>query len=152
MLGTISKTLKAIKDTTETIKWMQDVYESYFNKERTMQLIVFECMIYANSIESIEKWIGENSESHAQQMPILNTKAAIELVQHSIVTLESDLKKAVNGDDGISIKLFKRTLEVQGQYFVERMKTHLTELRHTTVTLNLTLSVIQLWVTQFSAI
>ena len=146
ILGSIGKTLKVIKDTTETIKWMQEVYENYFNKERTMKLIVLECMIYANSIESIEKWIKDNAESHTQRMPILNTKAAIELVQHSIMTLESDLKKAVNGDDGLSIKVFRHTLEVQGQYFVERMKTHLTELRHTIVTLNLTLSVIQLWV------
>ena len=144
LLGGIGKTLKVIKDTTETIKWMQDVYENYFNKERTMQLIVFECMIYANSIESIEKWIKDNDKSHAQRMPILNTKAAIEMVQYSIMRLESDLKKAVNGDDGLSIKVFKRTLEIEGQYFMERMKTHLTELRHNTVTLNLTLSIIQL--------
>ena len=144
MLSGIGTTLKAIKDTAETIKWMQGVYESYQNSDKTLQLILIECSIYADSIKAIGKWIEENVESQALRKQINATNNALTLVRTSMLTLQTDLEKIVSGNDRLSIKIFRNNLEVKWQWFVETMRNHLTELRHHSGILQLTLQVIQL--------
>ena len=144
MLSGISTALKAIKDTAETIKWMQGVYESYQNSDKTLHLILIECGVYADSIKAIGLWIEEHHESQVLRKQINSTNNAIVLVKISMLTLQGDLEKIMNGSDRLTIKIFRNNLEVKWQWFVETMKNHLTELRHHSGILQLALQVIQL--------
>ena len=144
MLSGISTALKAIKDTAETIKWMQGVYESYQNSDKTLHLILIECGVYADSIKAIGTWIEEHHESQVLRKQINSTNNAIVLVKISMLTLQGDLEKIMIGSDRLTIKIFRNNLEVKWQWFVETMKNHLTELRHHSGILQLALQVIQL--------
>ncbi len=144
ILGGVGATLKLVKEVCQTIQWMQRVYDSYKNSDRTLKMILLECNIYGDSVKTIGEWLKDNQTSKELQKQMRTTSHAIRLVRGSMATIRHDLEKIGDGEHGLSIKSFKKCIEVRHQWFEQTMKIHLTELRCHSQTLQLTLQVIQL--------
>ena len=120
------------------------MYEGYKNSDRTLKMILLECHIYGDSVKTIGEWLKDNQTSKELQKQMRTTSHAIKLVRGSMATIQHDLEKIGDGERGLSIKSFKKCIEVRHQWFERTMKIHLTELRCHSQTLQLTLQVIQL--------
>ena len=144
ILGAVATALKLVKSVCETVQWMQRVIDNLKNSTRTLKMIYLECKIYGDSIKSIGEWLKENQSSKGLQKQLRTTHNAITLVKVSMANLQRDLETIGNGQEKLTIKSFKNCIKVRHQWFEQTMKTHLTELRCHSQTLQLTLQVIQL--------
>ena len=144
ILSAVGASLKLIRTVCETIQWMQRVADSLKNSSRTLKMIYLECKIYGDSIKSIGEWLKENQSAQGLQKQLRTTHNAITLVKVSMANLQRDLETIGNGQEKLTIKSFKNCIKVRHQWFEQTMKTHLTELRCHSQTLQLTLQVIQL--------
>jgi hypothetical protein len=144
ILGAVGATLKIVKEVCQTIQWMQRVYDSIKNSDRTLKMILLECNIYGDSIKTIGEWLRDHKATKGLQRQMRTTNHAITLVRGSMGALQKDMQKIGNGEQKLSIKSFKNCINVRHQWFEQTMKIHLTELRCHSQTLQLTLQVIQL--------
>ena len=158
VLVAVGTTLKVVKEVWKGLQWMQHVYETHTEGDRTLQSMALECSIYAESIKSIGYWLKRNQNATGLTRQIRTTHNAITLVQVSMVNVLLDMKKfEVSGkqkqvkDTRLSrekqnLKLFQQfiTNKAKLQWFEQTMKLHLTEVRAHAATLHMTLSVIDL--------
>ncbi|MCJ1286827.1 hypothetical protein MMC26_006173 [Xylographa opegraphella] len=144
ILGAVATALKLVKSVCEIIQWMQQVNDRLKNSSRILKMIYLECNIYGDSIKSIGAWLKENQSTKGLQKQLRTTHNAITLVKVSMLNLQRDLETIGNGQEKLTIKSFKNCIKVRHQWFEQTMKSHLTELRCHSQTLQLTLQVIQL--------
>ena len=144
ILGGVFGALELIKRVCDTIQWMRSVSDSLQNTSRTLKLILLECNIYGDSIKSIGEWLKENRSTKGLQKQLRTTHNAITLVKVSMANLQRDLESVGSGQEKLNIKSFKVCIKARYLWFEATMRTHLTELRCHSSTLQLTLQVIQL--------
>lgn len=158
VLCAVGTTLKVVKDIWEGLQWMQQIYETYTDGDKTLQSIALECNIYGESIKTIGQWLKKNENATGLGRQMRTTHNAITLVQVSMANILLDLKKCQDNGDSTSlkdrkiskqklqIKLFQQFVmnKLKMQWFQETMRLHLVELRAHAATLHLTLGVIEL--------
>ncbi|KAL9608476.1 MAG: hypothetical protein Q9167_006696 [Letrouitia subvulpina] len=158
VLVAVGTTLKVIKEVWDGLQWMQRIYETYTEGDKSLQSIALECNIYGESIKTIGQWLKRNQGTTGLTRQLRTTNNAITLVQVSMGNVLLDLRKFQGGgnqrsigDSRISrekqnIKLFQQFImnRAKQQWFAETMRLHLVELRAHAATLHLTLSVIDL--------
>ena len=158
MLVGVGTTLKVIKEVWDGLQWMQRIYETYTEGDKSLQSIALECSIYGESIKTIGQWLKRNQTATGLTRQLRTTNNAITLVQVSMANVLLDLKKFKSGDnqrntndtrisrEKQNIKLFQQFImnRAKQQWFAETMRLHLIELRAHAATLHLTLGVIEL--------
>ena len=158
VLAAVGTTLKIVKDIWEGLQWMQRIYETYTEGDKTLQSIALECNIYGESIKTIGQWLKKNQAATGLTRQMRTTHNAITLVQVSMANVRLDLRRFKDSGDQTSVKDTKVSKEkanirifqqfamnkVKLQWFQETMRIHLVELRAHAATLHLTLGVIEL--------
>lgn len=158
ILGIVGVTLKTVKELCDGLRWMQRIYESVTNGDKTLQSIALECNIYGDSIKAIGQWLKINKDATGLKRQMRTTHNAITLLQVSLRSLLLDLRKTQESADKPSVKdqniskekyyfkLFQQFLinTAKQQWFSQTMRMHLVDLRAHAATLHLTLGVIKL--------
>ena len=158
VIGAVGTTLQLIKDIWDGLQWMQQVYETYSEGDKTLRSMALECNIYGESIKTVGRWLRQNQTRKDLTRQMRTTHNAITLVQVSMANVLLDLKKYQDTGEltsmrngkisqrKLQIKLFQQLLAnaVKMQWFQETMRLHLVELRAHAATLHLTLSVIEM--------
>ena len=158
VLAAVGTTLKIVKEVWEGLQWMQRIYETYTQGDKTLRSMALECNIYGESIKTIGQWIKKSQTTTGLTRQMRTTHNAITLVQVSMANVLLDLKKYQDGGDKTSvkdkkisnkemnIKMFQQFIMKKAKlhWFQETMRIHLVELRANAATLHLTLGVIEL--------
>ena len=158
ILSVVGVTLQLLKVVWGGLQWMQRVYETLSNGDKSLQSIALECNIYGESIKTIGQWLKRNRNATGLTRQMRTTHNAITLVQVSMMNLKLDMEKfqSVGNKKTLkdtrltrekqNIKMFKDFLmnKAKQQWFSETMRLHVVELRAHAATLHLTLGVIDL--------
>ena len=158
VLAAVGTTLKIVKEVWEGLQWMQRIYETFTEGDKSLQSIALECNIYGESIKTIGQWLKKNQAATGLTRQMRTTHHAITLIQVSMANVLLDLKRFLSRgkqrvvkDTRISrekenIKLFQQFImnKAKQQWFSATMNLHLVELRAHAATLHLTLGVIEL--------
>ena len=158
VLAAVGTTLKIVKEVWQGLQWLQRIYETHTEGDRTLQSLALECNIYGESIKTIGQWLKKNQSATGLTRQMRTTHNAITLVQVSMANVLLDLKRFQDDGDQASLKDKKFARErmnlkmiqqlviskAKMQWFQETMRLHLVELRAHAATLHLTLGVIEL--------
>lgn len=158
VLCAVGTTLKVVKEIWEGLQWMQQIYETYTDGDKTLQSIALECNIYGVSTKTIGQWLRKNQNATSLTRQMRTTHNAITLVQVSMANVLLDIKKSQGtgnltsmkdrklSNRKLQIKMFQELVmsKVKMQWFQETMRLHLVELRAHAATLHLNLGVIEL--------
>lgn len=158
VLAAVGTTLKIVKEVWQGAQWMQRIYETYTEGDKTLQSLALECNIYGESIKAIGQWLRKNQGATGLTRQMRTTHNAITLIQVSMANVLLDMRRFQTGgnqklvkDTRISrekqnLKMFQQFImnKAKQQWFAETMTIHLREVRAHAATLHLTLGVIEL--------
>ncbi|KAL8946322.1 MAG: hypothetical protein Q9222_007262 [Ikaeria aurantiellina] len=158
VLGAVAGTLRLVKEVWDYGQWMQHMYETYTQGDKTLLCIALECKIYGDSIKTIGQWLKRNQKATELTRQMRTIHHAITLVQVAMANVLLDMKRFKNGGDQKVLKDTRLSREKQNLkmfqlfisnkakllWFAQTMGLHLVELRSSAATLHLCLSVIEL--------
>ena len=104
VLAAVGTTLQMVKDVWDGLQWMQRIYETYTDGDKSLQSIALECSIYGESIKTIGQWLKRNQAATGLTRQMRTTHNAITLVQVSMANVLLDMKKCQGGENQRSTK------------------------------------------------
>ena len=66
-----------MKEIWEGLQWMQGIYETYSDGDKTLQSMALECNIYGDSIKAIGQWLKKNQGAKGLTRQMRTTHNAV---------------------------------------------------------------------------